>query len=131
MVAYCTLVWPRRESDDCHRVHYTEITDTYPTHTHWDSEEFGGSGETYYFAWHHFNPEPDHWFDGDQWISFDGTTYWYIDRCEFESTPAKCPTPAVPPLHGPPPPTQLYWKYRGYPAFEASDEARRAAGWVI
>ena len=98
----------------CSEYDYSVITDEYPTHSFYKGDEYS---EEYKFSWYNFDPHPDHWYDSEMGIDFDGTTYWFVDA--YTSTPTECPTPCLPPLQGPPPSDQLSWCYQGYPPFDS------------
>ena len=96
---------------------YSSITDEYPTHSYSIWEPGDTLWLAYDFAWFHFNPWPDHNYDSENWISFNGHTYESVDRGSYESHPTQCPCPCLPPLQGPPPPSQKWWSYPGYDTY--------------
>lgn len=103
---------------------YSSITDEYPSHEFYKSYE---NMELYYFAWFNSDTCMSDSYDWGNSVSVYGDTYM-TDCYEYddESHPATI-GPLCPPLQGPPPPSQIYWSFPGYPVFYDVEACKRVS----
>ena len=93
---------------------YSVITDEYPTH---DFLKIGDNLFHYSFSWYNSDTCMSDSYDWGHSVSVYGDTYM-TDCYEYHDESYPCPIgPLCPPLQGPPPPSQLYWSFPGYPTF--------------